>query len=671
MGERKPDEWEALIDGIEDYAIFRLDPGGHVASWNLGAQKIKGYTAAEIIGSHFSRFYLPADLEARKPQLELETASREGRVEDEGWRLRKDGTTFWANVVVTATRDTRGNVTGFVKVTRDLSARLAAEESLRRSEERFRLMVEAVGDYAIYMLDPFGRITTWNAGAQKLKGYRADEIIGKNFATFFRPEDVQAGKPTTELEIALRDGRFEEEGFRVRKDGHLFWANVVVTPMRDEAGALLGFAKVTRDLTERMETERMSRELVHEQAARAAAQAAEQRIRESADAAREAARRAEEANRVKDEFLATVSHELRTPLNAIVGWAALLRTRNADPSLARGLEVIHRNAFAQSRLIDDILDVSRIITGKLRFDVAPVDLVAVVRAATEVVLPSLTAKGISLVFTPPDAEYTLSADPERLQQIVWNLLSNAVKFSSAGSQVTVSIARREGFYELSVRDSGQGIDPSFLPYVFDRFKQADSSATRRVGGLGLGLAIVRHLVELHGGEVLAESAGIGLGATFTIRLPVRGIVAVSSEPAQAAVVPSLEAERIEVRLQGARVLVVDDEEDARELVRTVLSEAGAEVCTAESAASALEAVHAFKPQLLLSDIGMPDEDGYSLIQRVRALPGGAKLPAVAMTAFVRGQDKARALNAGYNAHLGKPVLPDDLLRTCAVMLLGR
>ncbi len=671
MSERKPDQWEALIDCIEDYAIFRLDVGGHVMSWNQGAQKLKGYTRAEIFGQHLSRFYLPHEVEARKPELELEIATREGRVEDEGWRVRKDGTTFWANVVITALRDPQGEVSGFAKVTRDLSARIAAEETLRRSEERFRLLVEAVTDYAIYMLDPFGRITTWNAGAQKLKGYRADEIIGQNFSTFFRPEDVQACKPQQELERALRDGRFEEEGFRVRKDGGWFWANVVVTPMRDATGALLGFAKVTRDQTERIEAERMGRELMHAQAARAAAQEAELRIRDAAHSARDAARRAGEANRVKDEFLATVSHELRTPLNAIVGWAALLKTRNADAALARGLEVIHRNAFAQSKLIDDILDVSRIITGKLRFDVEPVDLVSVVRAAIDVVLPSLTAKGMHLHFAPPSEDFTLSADPERLQQVVWNLLSNAVKFSPAGSSVSIDLRRDTQFFELSVHDTGQGIEADLMPYVFDRFKQADSSVTRRVGGLGLGLAIVRHLVELHGGEVLAKSAGTNQGATFTVRLPVQQMSPVARAHASSAPPAKQELAASDMRLEGTRVLIVDDEADARELAHTVLSDTGAEVCTVESAASALEAVRAFRPSLMLSDISMPNEDGDSLIQRVRALPEGAHLPAIAMTAFVSGQGKARATTAGFDAHLAKPILPDDLLRTVVRLLCRR
>jgi signal transduction histidine kinase/ActR/RegA family two-component response regulator len=446
----------------------------------------------------------------------------------------------------------------------------------------------------------------------------------------------------------------------------LFWANVVVTPMRDAQGALLGFAKVTRDLSERIEAERVSRELLREQTARAAAQEAEQRIRNAADAAREAAQRAEEANRVKDEFLATVSHELRTPLNAIVGWATLLRNRNTDPSLARGLDVIHRNAFAQNRIIDDILDVSRIITGKLRLDLRQVDLVAIVREAIEVVLPSLVAKGITLSFAPPPRDFKLHADPERLQQVVWNLLSNAVKFSDPGARVTVTVSGTDERYTLAVRDTGRGIEPSFLPYVFDRFKQADSSVTRRVGGLGLGLAIVRHLVELHGGEVRAESEGSGTGSTFTISLPTRAQEPQELDSEQPAPTVSEQAAReASDCLRDTRVLVIDDEEDALELARTVLVDAGADVRVADSAAAGLELVEAFQPHVLVSDIGMPGEDGYSLIQRVRELHVGRAIPALALTAFTRGQDKARALSAGFTAHLSKPVNPDDLVHTVA------
>jgi PAS domain S-box-containing protein len=666
------DDWASFVDSIEDYAILRLDVSGRVMSWNQGAQTIKGYSAHEVLGTHFSRFYSPADIAAQRPERELETAARQGRVEDDGWRIRKDGSRFWANVVITALRDGAGTVTGFANVTRDLSARAAVEERLRHSEERFRLLVEAVSDYAIYMLDPGGAVTTWNAGAHKLKGYLAEEIIGQNFSVFFHADDVEAGKPRLELETALRVGRFEEEGFRVRKDGTTFWANVVVTPVRGAGGKLLGFAKVTRDLTERVETERMARELIREQAARAAAQAAENHVRNAALAAQEAARRAEEANRVKDEFLATVSHELRTPLNAIVGWAALLRSRNSDPALIRGLDVIHRNAFAQNKIIDDILDVSRIITGKLRLDPRPVDLINIVRDAIEVMMPSLTAKHLSLTFDPPTYDCVLLADPERLQQVVWNLLSNAVKFSDAGGAVTITIERADDSFVLTVADSGRGIEPAFMPFVFDRFKQADSSVTRRVGGLGLGLAIVRHLVEMHGGEVRARSDGPGRGATFTITLPARAPISKPAAPPaeQPEQAPDTQLPRA-ASLHGQRVLVVDDEEDARELSRTVLNEAGADVQTASSAREAFALLQSYRPHVLVSDIGMPGEDGFSLIQRVRALPDGegGNVAAVALTAFTRGQDKTRALAAGFDAHLSKPVHPDEL--TASVAALAR
>jgi PAS domain S-box-containing protein len=656
-------DWQRIIESIEDYAIFRLDAQGHVLTWTRGAQKIKGYQPHEIIGSHFSRFYPPQDIAAGKPEHELVVAGRDGRIEDEGWRLRKDGSRFWANVVITAVRGTDGQLQGFVKVTRDLTARVQTEESLRRSEERFRLLVEAVGDYAIYVLDPKGVVTTWNNGAEKLKGYRADEIIGKSFSVFFREEDVRAGKPARELEIAMSEGRFEEEGFRIRKDGTTFWANVVLTPIRDADGRHVGFAKVTRDLTTRVNAERTERELVREQAARAAAQAAETRIRDAAAAAKEAAQRAEEANRVKDEFLATVSHELRTPLNAIVGWSSLLRTRNADPALARGLDVIHRNAIAQSKIIEDILDVSRIITGKLRLDLKSADLAAVVRDSIEVILPSLTAKSISLSFLPPHEECLLTADPERLQQVVWNLLSNAVKFSDAGGRIVVTLERQDGKYALAIEDTGRGIDPVFLPFVFDRFKQADSSVTRRVGGLGLGLAIVRHLVELHGGEVHAASAGPGHGAKFTIVLPARTVQQLHSQEAVPEQADAAErAAAVTPALNGLRVLVVDDEDDGRELARTVLTEAGAIVESAGSAAEGYALVLSFRPHVLVSDIGMPEADGYSLMQRIRALgPAAGGLPSIAMTAFTRGQDKTKALAMGFTTHLSKPVHPDDLL----------
>src|SRR5581483_7729761 len=343
------DSFRLLVESIRDYAIFVLDKNGYITTWNPGAERIKGYAANEIIGKHFSIFYPEEDLAWDKPGYELKVASETGRFEDEGWRLRKDGTRFWANVVITALRDKTGTLVGFGKVTRDLTERKQAEEELRKSEERFRLMVSSVKDYAIFMLDPTGHVATWNAGAQNIKGYTEDEICGKHFSIFHPEEEVKRGKPQWELDVATREGRMEDEGWRVRKDGSRFWASVVITAIRDEDGRLLGFGKVTRDLTERKEAEEQRLQLAREQVARAEAEA---------------------ANRAKDEFLATVSHELRTPLNAILGWGRVLRSGKFDQeTVSRALETIERNAKAQAQLIEDLLDVSRIISGKLRLTV--------------------------------------------------------------------------------------------------------------------------------------------------------------------------------------------------------------------------------------------------------------------------------------------------------------
>jgi PAS domain S-box-containing protein len=665
-------DWQLFVDHVEDYAIFMLDTDGRVATWNRGAERIKQYAASEIIGRHFSEFYTDEDLASEKPARELVEARALGRVEDEGWRVRKDGSTFWANVVITALFNPDGTLRGYAKITRDLTLRRAANEELRRSEERFRLLIESVSDYAMYMLDPSGIVTTWNLGAEKLKGYKPSEIIGKNFSVFFREEDVRAGKPVTELAVALSDGRFEEEGVRIRKDGSEFWANVTLTPVRDASGTLLGFAKVTRDLTTRIAAERTAHELVREQAARAAAESAEARIREAARRAEDAARRAEEASRVKDEFLATVSHELRTPLNAIVGWSALLRGRSQEESVRKGLEVIHRNALTQGRIIEDILDVSRIITGKLRLDLKQTDLATIVREAIDVVRPAAAAKDLNIELSLPERDCLLVADAERIRQVVWNLVSNAAKFTESGGHIYVSLEARVDALVLSVRDTGHGIAPEFLPLVFDRFQQADSSMTRRVGGLGLGLAIVRHLVELHGGDVEAHSPGLGLGATFRVALPRQATAQPADETSQSQrPPPEVDAKQLAKALSGRRVLVVEDDDDARELLSSVLSSAGAEVATASSAKSGFAAVQSFRPDVLVSDIGMPDEDGYSFMQRVsRLAPAeGGSVPSIALTAYTRSEDRAKALAMGFTNHIGKPVSPNELIAAVAKLAL--
>src|SRR5215207_2601783 len=339
-----------LVDSVRDYAIFALDPGGHVLSWNAGAQRLKGYTHEEIVGRHFSIFYPPGDIVADKPGRVLADALRDGRVEDEGWRIRKDGTRFWADVVVTALRDEAGILVGFAKVTRDLTERRRAEDALRASEERFRLLVEGVRDYAIFLLDPEGRIASWNEGAHRIKGYRAEEIIGRHFSTFYPAEDLAAGKPPRELEIASREGKYEEEGWRVRKDGSLFWASVLITALRGSDGSLVGFAKVTRDLTER--------------------RAAQERA--IADARRLA--EAEASSRAKSEFLTAMSHELRTPINAAMGYLELLAMGIGGDISEQQREYLTRIRSSQEyllRIINDLLNYGRIEAGHIRYDMSP------------------------------------------------------------------------------------------------------------------------------------------------------------------------------------------------------------------------------------------------------------------------------------------------------------
>jgi signal transduction histidine kinase len=371
------------------------------------------------------------------------------------------------------------------------------------------------------------------------------------------------------------------------------------------------------------------------------------------------------ANQAKDEFLATLSHELRTPLTAIFGWAQMLQSGKLDEAtMQRALDSIERNARVQVELIDDLLDISRIITGKLRLQVRPLDLASVVEAATDAVQPAAEAKGIRLEHRVESKAGLVSGDPDRLQQVVWNVLSNAIKFTSKGGRVTVALERVDSSIEVSVTDTGQGIDPEFLPYVFDRFRQADSTTTRRYGGLGLGLAIVRHLVEMHGGTAEAESAGAGCGSVFRMRFPLVGIRPSESVNDQLAGKATRQGP---ATLHGVEILVVEDEPETRELLVTVLVQSGASVKAAASAPAALEALKHWRPDVLISDIGMPEEDGYELIRKIRALEpeSTSRIPAVALTAYARAEDRMRALSAGFQIYVPKPVEPAELTAVVA------
>ncbi len=903
-----------LVESVQDYAIYLLAPDGTVQSWNAGAQRLKGYTGAEIIGQTFDRFFSPEDRAAGKPRYLLERALAEGRIEDVSWRCRKDGSRFWASAVITTLREASGKHIGFAKVTRDLTDRAyrafveashaivwttaadghpnadsptwrefsgqseaewlasrawdpvhpddvatlrdawsAAKASSRRFAAQFRLK-RADGVYvwmeanAVPLLDADGAVREWfgvtfdisarkfaeletqralelwhttlrsigdavistdsaghvrfmNAVAERLTGWTASQAERRRLHEVFPifNEETGAGVENP-VDKVLHEGvvvGLANHTVLRHRSGVLIPIDDSAAPIRGPDGALEGVVLVFRDASdEKRELVRRSfladatqqlaeaadyraafatiaqlavprladwvgidiadgpeghthqvavahvdpakvqfarelarryppdprattgvpqvirtgkselypeipkelleaaaiddehRRIIHELDLRSAlvvplrgraevfgamtfifAQSDRRYTAEDLALAEELARRAallierrrveeeaENANRMKDEFLATVSHELRTPLQAILGYASMLK-RGVARDNEKALDAILRNADAQARLIEDILDVSRITSGKLRLSFAHVDLASAVRAALDAIRPTAHARRLQIVEELPDDLGAIQGDFERLQQIVWNLLSNAVKFTEPEGTIEITARRTGSSVRITIRDTGKGIAREHLSTIFERFRQLDSSTTRRKGGLGLGLAIVRYLAEAHGGTVSAESDGPGTGAAFTVTLPA-SVAALDYTRATGEHAPLASRP-----LRGIRVLIVDDEEDARELISDVMSEAGADVMKASSAAEAYQLLQADPPHLLISDIGMPDEDGYALLKRVRALPPqkGGDVPAIALTAYARPEDVRAASDAGFQLHVAKPVKPDKLL----------
>lgn len=521
-----------LVDRVQDYAIFAIDPQGYILSWNAGAERLKGYTADEARGKHFSMFYLPEALEAGKPERELETAISTGRAEDEGWRVRKDGSTFWASVLITALIDDQGQLLGFAKVTRDLTERRAAEEAVRHSEERIRLLIDSVTDHAIFMLDRTGQITTWNTGAQRIKGYTADEIIGRHFSAFYTEEDQADGKPARALGIAESTGRYEEEGWRVRKDGTRFWANVLISPIREADGEVVGFAKVTRDLTERHAAQERALENARHIAAQDAARAAaEQRAADMHEMTErlhaqtaELARRSEEAekaDRAKSEFLAAMSHELRTPLNAIGGYTQLLQLGIGGPMSPEQTEHLERIQRSQRHLlgiINDILNFSRVEAGQVAYELGAVEANEVIEDVAPMIALQAEAKRITLEVAECSEPLVATADRAKVEQVLLNLLSNAVKFTPEDGKIELSCGRTDDHVWISVRDTGIGIPSEQLETIFAPFVQVGRSLASPKEGAGLGLAISRNLTRAMHGDLTVESRE-GIGSTFTLTLP--------------------------------------------------------------------------------------------------------------------------------------------------------
>jgi PAS domain S-box-containing protein len=627
-----------LVDAVTDYAIFIFDPTGHVVTWNPGAKKIKGYDAEEILGRHFSIFYTPEDREAGKPARILDRLRREGRFEDEGWRVRKDGSRFWANVVITRLLDSNGELTGFAKVTRDLTSRREAEERERAlaREQLARSVSEDERSRLLTLLQQVPAIVNLFRGPDLVL-----EFVHPSTTKALGGRDVR-GKP---LLVALPEYRDQPYYARLRRvydtgepfeqHGALVWLVVdngkvetywdsVYLPMRNASGAVEGVMTFDIDVTVSV---RSRREL-------------------------------EQVGRAKDEFLATMSHELRTPLNAILGWATILMNSGSEPrddaKFARGLQVIERNARAQERLVGDLLDMSRIISGKLRLSLRRTEISSVIQAAADVVRPAAATKGVRLIIDLDPNIGANAADPDRLQQVIWNLLTNAVRYTPRDGQITVTGERSASGTCIRVRDTGCGIPRAHLPFVFERFRQIDSSTTRSHGGLGLGLAIVRHLVEAHGGDVQAASEGEGCGSTFTVTLPIRALdpAPAQDDAPEQAVDGQGEGTRSAL-LHAVRVLVVDDDPDSLEVVGEALRGAGAKVTAVTNAHDALEARGPF--DIILSDIGMPEMDGYSFMRELRSHNVHSDVPAIALTAYSRELDAQRARSAGFQDHFAKPI----------------
>jgi PAS domain S-box-containing protein len=615
-------------------AVVLTDPEGSVTYLNPVAQELTGWSEADAVGRPLPDIFKIVNEETRKTvESPVDKVLRLGAVvglANHTLLLRRDGSEISIDDSAAPIRRDGQALWGVVLVFRDATEQRRAHET----SARLAAIVEFAAD-AMLTKDLNGIIRTWNAGAQRIFGYTSEEVVGKPITMLFPPDRLDEEHQILER---LRRGQPSErlETVRVAKDGRHVPVWVSVSPIRDADGRIVGASTIAHDICDIV-------------AARAAA---------------------EHAARMKDEFLATLSHELRTPLNAIVGYATLMRMGSLqEHELAQGVEVIERNARVQAQLIDDLLDMNRITSGKTRLDIRRVQVMDVIDAALSTVRPSAQAKGITLKQSCSSISEPIAADPARLQQIIWNLLSNAVKFTPEGGTVEISVARTSAGVDITVCDTGQGVEPEFLPFVFDRFRQADATTTRRHGGLGLGLAIVRQLVELHGGTVRAESAGRGRGATFVVSLPVA--VGVSEEPSG-----SDEREREKqaknVNLSGVRVLAVDDEPDAAALIKRVLEKNCAEVDKASSAEEAMELLAGEKFHVLISDIGMPVEDGYELISRVRSLNGNPnqRIPAIALTAFARAEDKERATLAGFQQHVSKPLDVGELVAVVAGMVRG-
>ena len=668
---------DASVDGI-----LAFDRDCYYTAWNRAMERISGKKSADVLGRHAFEVF-PFLKETGEDKCFYEALAGKSSVsENRPYTIPETGREGFFRGYYSPLYDTQDQIAGGIAIIRDITERKRADAAAEEAHQRLNSHVEN-SPLAVIEWDSDFRVSRWSESAERLFGWAPEEVIGKHVGDwhFVFDEDVDGVEQVTNRQRLGAEFLGVQRNRNYTRDGSVLYCEWYNSVLHNESGQLISVLSLVLDVT--------AREL-------AAEERAQSLVRE-----REARRQAEEADRLKDEFLATLSHELRTPLTSVLGWATLLRTGEVEEThIPRAIETIERNARSQARLIDDLLDVSRIITGNLRLDLRPINLAPIVEAAIHALRPTAEAKNIQLKMEFDSESCLVKGDPNRLRQVIWNLLMNAIKFTPRDGSVSVRLGcvvqdptslvpnptgnvQRQlpmrgskaeilpdcsSYVRLTVSDTGEGIPESFLPFVFDRFRQAEGSISRKQGGLGLGLAVARHLVELHGGNIRAESGGPQQGSTFIVDLP---LADERRDPARRqerereierrGTVPAV------ARLEGIRVLLVEDDEDSRKLLGMMLKKQGAEVTSASSSAEALSALGQISPDVVLSDIGMADEDGYELMRKVRALPaeGGGLTPAIALTGYATRKDRERALSAGYQLHLAKPVEPADLVAAIA------
>jgi len=639
---------DATVDGV-----FAFDCEGHLTAWNDRMEQLSGLQSSAVIGKSY-RDLFPALIDTGEDSYfdsalaGEKSICRTSAIANDSWSRQR------LEAHYSPLTNENGHIVGGIGV---LHAPSSFQTSYRPADEPYHRLTKHLENspLAVVEWDSDFRVSRWSESAEGLFGWEAAEVLGKhvNEWHFVFADDVNAVDTVTfrqregvEIQGVLYNRNYKKDGSVI----HCEWYNSV---LHDETGNLVSVLSLVLDVTDRKLAEKERAALL---------------VRE-----RDARRHAEEADRLKDEFLATLSHELRTPLTSILGWASMIRNGEVEGANAeRAIETIERNARSQARLIDDLLDVSRIITGNLRLELDPLNLAPIVEAAVDALRPTADAKGIGLRMEFAPVSCLVRGDANRLRQVIWNLLSNAIKFTPKRGKVTITLDCVESFARLSVRDTGEGISAEFLPYVFDRFRQAEGSISRKQGGLGLGLAVVRHLVELHGGNVSANSEGLDKGSTFQVELPVaqerRDPARAEERRKEIERRRSLGGER--VSLDGIHVLIVEDDEDSRKLLSVMLKQHGAEVTSASSAADAYRLFNEKLPDVLISDIGMPEQDGYELMRRIRKLPveKGGLIPALALTGYATRKDHDLSLSAGYHRHIAKPIEQGELVAAIASLV---